>query len=405
MQWNETKKISWYENFSAQPHQPFFALGIPLLAIFTLILLGQFSDVITLNISITQFHIYPLIFMIFIQFFLGFLFVVFPRFLMQAVVKPSVYMQLFYGYALGSIIYLIGLFTFKPLVFVGSLVLFAAQVWAFIILYDIFKKSVVPDKYDTKWILITYLTGIISHVLFLISFFNVSIFIEKLAIYSGFYLFLFALIFAISQRMILIFSKVKVPTYVQNKSKYIMEIIFVLLTLKVATLLMEDPRLNIIADLPLFLFFTYELVIRWKLPVTKVTPIVWILYLALAWIPVGFLLSTIESLAHILQTPFIFEKSVIHTFALGYFITILVGFGTRVVLGHSGRTPTADAIAVSMFMIIQFIVLVRIFAGLAINFGFDYIFWINTSAALLVIALFAWSARYLGILIKGHKPH
>jgi len=395
---------SWYEKFSAQPHQPFFSLGIPLLAIFTLIILGQFSDIITLNISITQFHIYPLIFMVFIQFFLGFLFVVFPRFLMQAVIKPEAYMKLFFVYALASVVYLLGLFFFKPLVFVGSLLLFGAQVWAFRILYDVFTKSIVKDKYDTKWILISYITGMISHVLFLISYFNVSIFLEKLAIYSGFYLFLFSLIFAISQRMIPLFTGVKVPSYVKSKSKYIMEIIFVLLTLKVATLLMDDPRLNIIADLPLFVFFTYELVFKWKLPISKVTSIVWILYLALAWIPVGFLISTIESLGYIFSSnPLFFEKSVIHTFAIGYFITILVGFGTRVVLGHSGRTPTADAIALFMFIFIQLIVLVRIFAGLTINFGFDYIFWINASAALLVIALLAWSSRYLGILVKGYK--
>ena len=186
MQWNQTKEITWYERFSAQPHQPFFTTGIPLLAIFTLIILGQFSDVINLKISITQFHIYPLIFMVFIQFFLGFLFVVFPRFLMQAVIKPADYMKLAGLYAIASLIYLIGLFAFKPLVFVGSLILFGAQIWAFTILYGVYKKSIVPDKYDTKWILISYMTGIISHVLFLIAYFNVSIFIEKLAIYSGF---------------------------------------------------------------------------------------------------------------------------------------------------------------------------------------------------------------------------
>lgn len=395
---------SWYERFSSQPHQPFFALGIPLLAIFTLILFGQFSDIINLNISIMHFHIYPLIFMIFIQFFLGFLFVVFPRFLMQPSIKPAIYMNLFFLYTLASIIYIFGLFYFKPLVFVASLMLFSAQVWAFYILNSIYSKSILTDKYDTKWVLISYLVGLVSHALFLISFFYYNYFVEKLAIYTGFYLFLFILIFAISQRMIPLFTGVKVPTYVKNKSKYILEIVFVLISLKVSILLMDDVRLNIIADLPLFLFFTYELIFKWKLPVFKVSAIVWILYLALFWIPIGFLLSCVESLSHILfSNPLIFEKSVIHTFAIGYFITVLVGFGTRVVLGHSGRTPTADNIAIFMFMFIQVIVLFRIFAALSINFGLEYSFWINFSAILLVIALVAWSTRYLGILIKGHK--
>jgi uncharacterized protein involved in response to NO len=84
---------------------------------------------------------------------------------------------------------------------------------------------------------------------------------------------------------------------------------------------------------------------------------------------------------------------------------VLIGFGTRVVLGHSGQTPHADKIAIAMFIFIQLIVLVRLFASFSLNFSLDYIFWINHSALLLVLALLAWSVKYLGILIKGFKPN
>ena len=396
---------SWFERFTAQPHQPFFALGIPLFLIYTFIIMAQYSNILTLNVSLGQFHIYPLVFMIFIQFFLGFLFVVFPRFLMQATIKKDIYMKIFYLYLTASLLYFCGLFISNILVVFGSIILFCAQAWAFQILYKIYKNSIVPDKYDTKWILISYATGLFSHLLFIFTFIIPFEDMEKLAIYASFYLFLFSLIFAISQRMILMFTKVKVDTYIKNKSKYIMEITFTLLLFKVLILMLNDVRLNIIADLPLFLFFTYEIIYKWKLPVFKVSPIMWVLYLALFWIPLGFLLSFIESLSAIIwSNAYYFEKSAVHTFALGYFVTVLIGFGTRVVLGHSGKTPTADSMAVFMFICIQFIVLIRVFAGLSSNFGLDYTFWISLSALLLVLALILWSIRYLGIIIKGYKP-
>ena len=96
----------------------------------------------------------------------------------------------------------------------------------------------------------------------------------------------------------------------------------------------------------------------------------------------------------------IFEKAVIHVFAIGYFVTILFGFGTRVVLGHSGRTPTADNLTIALFIMVQFIVILRVFTSFVINFNMDYVFWINTSSLCLLAVLLVWSVKYLPILIK-----
>lgn len=393
----------WYTKFSSQPHQPFFTSGIVLLILFMALLFGVYSQKISIDGSVIDFHVYPMLFIIFVQFFLGFLLVVFPKFLIQAAILPNVYMRHFSFYFLGSLLFFIGLFTSQSLQISAMMILFVAQNLSFYQLLKIQKKSLTQNKNDTKWVLITFASGLFSHLLFIIIALvpQSAVILQPLAINVGFYLFLFALIFTVAQRMVPQFIGFKVEGYTPNKTNHLAKIVYCLLVLKVFLLMADNPFLDLLIDVPLLVFFTREF-IKWKIFSMKVPAIIWVLYLALLWIPVGFLFSVIISLSHLfLDTTFVFEKIVIHTFAVGYFTTMLIGFGTRVVLGHSGRTPTADKIAIAMFIFLQFVVLVRLFASIAPNMGYDYIFWINHSALLLILALLAWSIKYLWILVKG----
>lgn len=394
---------SWYTKFSSQPHQPFFTSGMIFLILFMSLLFGAYSHKLSLQVSVVDFHVYPMLFIIFAQFFLGFLFVVFPKFLMQAELSPQMYMPLFWTYLVGSLLFFVGLFTLSFVQTSGMFIVLIAQILSFYKLFLIQKKSLMKNKNDTLWILIAFASGIVSHILFFILSIvpNLTPVLQVVATNVGFYLFLFALIFTISQRMIPQFTGFKIKEYAINKTPYLVEIVYGLLSAKVCSLIFDHPLSNLLIDTALLILFTRELW-RWKLPLFKVPAIIWILYLALLWIPIGFFFSTLIDLSILFwgQT-FMVEKVVIHTFALGYFTTILIGFGTRVVLGHSGRTPNADKIAIALFIFLQLIVLIRLFASVSSNFGFDYIFWINHSALLLVFALFAWSIKYLWILIKG----
>ena len=179
-----------------------------------------------------------------------------------------------------------------------------------------------------------------------------------------------------------------------------LETIFSLLVLKVVLLTFDNVKLNLIADIPLFILIVKEL-IKWKLPTFKVPAIIWVLYLGLYWIPVAFFISIIESTMAFISPEIFFEKVVIHTIALGYFVTVLVGFGTRVILGHSGSTPHANNFAIFIFVSIQVITLLRIFASFSTNLGLNYQFLLNLTAILLVIGLLLWSSKYITILLKG----
>lgn len=394
--------FSWYKKFSSQPHQPFFTSGILFFILFMILFVLSYSSILSLDSSILTYHAYSMVFVIFIQFFLGFLFVVFPRFLSQAEIPIQVYMKQFLLYFFASLGIFLTLIFYSKATFIFQILMLIAQIMSFKLLYSIHKKSIVKIKEDTKWVLIAFFSGLVFHTLFIISNlnFNYSYLFSKVAINGGFYLFVFMVIFTISQRMIPFFTTAKDPSYKINKSENLLKLVFGFLLLKVILLSFDNAKINLIADIPLFIIITREL-IKWKLPMFKVPAIMWVLFLGLYWIPIAFLISIIEGLMAFYDPNIIFEKAVIHTLALGYFLTVLVGFGTRVILGHSGSNIHANEFAIFIFISIQIIALLRIFSSFSLNFDVDYMFLINLTATLLIIGLILWSSKYITILLKG----
>ena len=394
----------WYKKFISQPHQPFFTNGMIFFILFMTLFVFSYKNIIDINSTVLTYHAYTLIFVVFIQFFLGFLFVVFPKFLMQAEIESKDYMRQFYIYFIASIGILLSLIFYSKTTILFETLMLIAQVMSFLLLYSIHKKSTLKDKNDTKWVLIAFSAGLISQLLFIVSQldFKYSYLFSKIAINSGFYLFLFMIIFTISQRMIPFFTRVMVPEYKINRSNKLLDIFFVLLLIKVLVLSFEDTRLNLFIDIPIFLFILRELFI-WKLPTFKTPPIVWILHLGLYWIVIAFFISIIESVFAFINPNFYFEKIVIHTLAIGYFVTVLVGFGTRVILGHSGRKIETKLFALIIFIAVQFLALIRIFTSISSNFDLNYIFFIELSAFLLIVALVIWSLKYITILVENEK--
>lgn len=394
----------WYKKFSSQPHQPFFASGILFFAIFMALFFFAYSNKLILDSSILTYHAYSLVFVVFIQFFLGFLFVVFPKFLMQPEILVKDYMKQFYYYFFSTLAIFITIIFFSKLTIFAQFALFVAQILSFKLLLSIHKKSIIKDKNDTKWVLIAFATGLFFHFLYIVSFldFSFSHNLSKFAINGGFYLFLFMIVFTISQRMIPYFTKVITPSYIPNKSAKLLDYLFVLLILKVVALSFENTIFSLVVDSAIFIFVTKEL-IKWRLPLFKVPAIVWILYLGLYWIVIAFFISIIENIVLLLGMNFYFEKIVIHTLAIGYFVTVLIGFGTRVVLGHSGRKIETGKFALMVFIAVEILTLVRMFASISSNFNLDYIFFIELSTILLLVALSVWSSKYLLILLENEK--
>jgi len=154
---------------------------------------------------------------------------------------------------------------------------------------------------------------------------------------------------------------------------------------------------SLVADLWLFGVLAFEL-LKWKLPFRKSPPILWVLFLALWWVPIGFLLFVLDGISKVYGLGWSFGNGPLHALALGYFTTVLIGFGTRVLLGHSGRKPTADKYTTGLFILIQFMTIFRMSADIVGGMG--YLHLIITSAVLWIVVFVWWSGRFGKILFE-----
>jgi len=87
--------------------------------------------------------------------------------------------------------------------------------------------------------------------------------------------------------------------------------------------------------------------------------------------------------------------------ALGFLTTVLIGFGTRVVLGHSGNVPTADGITKAIFYLTQIVVISRMLVSLDVAFGWEAGFLFDISFLLWCVLFIWWGGRFFKLLVFG----
>ncbi|MCK5293339.1 MAG: NnrS family protein [Arcobacteraceae bacterium] len=386
--------------FLSQPHQPFFILGIINAIIMMLVFGLSYKGIVTLNMSISNFHIYSVLFLVFTNLFTGFLFTTFPRFCQADSIDKNYYTTVFYINLVGTISLTIALFISHILLMLSMLSLFVAQVLIVIKLYTIYKNGFMQDKQDAYWILIAQYFGLLGHFLFILieltSYINIDLNIQVFATSVSFYIYIIFLAFSVGQRMIPFFSNSYEPKSV-NFVKYV----FILFILKILFIINDIKIAQIFIDLVLSGYLLKEF-ISWKLPMFSSPAILWVLHLALFWLPVSFLLSAISLSAEILfDTSLYFLNT--HLLAIGFLTTVLIGFGTRVAMGHGGLAPHADRYMISLFWFVQVVVVLRALFSFNIAFAWDMNFLFDISFTAWIVLFVLWAYKFGGVLIFGAK--
>ncbi len=393
-----------FVNLSTKPHKLFFLGGIVNALLYMGLLMLHYMGVASSLIALPVYHAYAMLFLVFTQFFTAFLFTMAPRFFAIPPVPRAQYLPVFLILNLSSLVFALSLYGAMPALAIAGTGLFIAYFMVCRVLVMANLQSAVVNKYDTNWILLAFAMGGLSHLLFLLSWFGVAgVVLQQAAVKIGFFLYLFMVVLTLSQKMIPFFTEGKVAGYKANKSRYFLETVFILLLIRVLLEVVQWREYGFVIDL-LLAGITLREIVKWRLPLFKVEPILWVLYLSLMWVPVGFFLFFLEGISHYFSAgaaPY-FEKSPLHVIAIGYFTTIAVGFGSRIVLGHSGRKPAADSYTVGLFMLVQLMVVVRVLSGLSLNLDAAwYIDLILLSSALWIVLFLLWSLRYVKLLFEA----
>lgn len=375
--------------FLSQPHQPFFVLAFVNAIIFMLLFMLSYKGVLPFSVDSTNFHAFGLIFLFFTPAFYAFLFTTFPRFLSTPVVEKSLYIKIFILYLLSTVFFITGAIFSHTLYQIGMVMAGLGFLYAYKTLFDIYRKSKVEYKHDAFWILVGASFGIVGITSFIVTpFTNFSILISV-------YLYLFVLAFSVAQRMIPFFSQCRF-----NKDKNFVKYVVILLSLHVI-LEIVHTNTSFVVDIILAVYIAKEL-LRWKLPFPNQNPMLSILHVALFWVPIAFLLSAISN-AFELFYEISFLALDIHSLMLGFLLTVLIGFGTRVTLGHSGNTVFANKLTRFIFIWTQIVVLLRLLVSVVASLGMNFMILFDISVTFWLVLFIIWSWQFLKVLTHGKK--
>ncbi|MEA3373754.1 MAG: NnrS family protein [Campylobacterota bacterium] len=382
--------------FFSQPHQSFFLFGVLWAIIVMLQFALSYKGILVLTVSPIAFHAYSLIFIVFTQFFTGFIFTTFPRFCQSPVIERAVYTRIFFILQTGALLFVVGAIFDATVATSGMLLLFIANGLIIHQLQKIYNAgAMTQNSSDPFWILTGFYFGMVSHLLWLIDAVS-NIGLTPLATQFGFLLYLIFVGFAIAQRMVPFFSH----SFAEKDQRFVPVVLF-LFILKSFLISIDLLWLEITVDLLLSLYLFREFK-NWQLPIFSSPAILWVLHLALFWLPTAFFLGALGNIAVALGAPSAYFLQ-IHLLAIGFLTTLLIGFGTRVTLGHSGQPPHADRLVTNLFWFIQAVVVIRgiyslqLMGDLSLNWFFDLSF----TAWLILFIVWAW--RYGPVLYRGKK--
>lgn len=282
--------------------------------------------------------------------------------------------------------------------FIGMTLLFLSQLWAFIELLSIYKKAQNSYLNDPFWILVALGFGLLAHLLLIIALLSESFWLLELSKLIATYLFLIFLTLIVAQRMVPFFSH----SHAERNDRLPL-IVFVALALKSLAAFVDIALLEIAIDLALGSFMLYE-VLRWRLHTRQAAPILWISHLALYWFIAALFIDAVALVAEqMFGTNSLFLG--LHLLLLGFLTTILIGFGSRVTLGHSGQRPHADSVTLLLFYFTILLVLAR--AALSFSTLFEHhIAWLfDLSITLWILLFVGWAARYAKVLLFQTPSH
>jgi uncharacterized protein involved in response to NO len=133
---------------------------------------------------------------------------------------------------------------------------------------------------------------------------------------------------------------------------------------------------------------------RWQGRRSFRDPIIWVLHVAYAWLPIGLLLKA----AWLFGLP-IADTSWLHALTAGAFSSMILGVMSRATLGHTGRELVAPKLVVLAYYLLGAAALIRVFGPILYNQAWQ--FWMIASGSLWTIAFGLFVVVYAPILCSS----
>ena len=138
--------------------------------------------------------------------------------------------------------------------------------------------------------------------------------------------------------------------------------------------------------------------LRWRPWQARGIPLLWTLYVAYFWLPLGLGLQFAADVSYALTGDWLLGRAPLHALGIGFLSSLVVAMASRVTLGHSGRQLLMDRFTVACFLALQLAAVLRVGSELV---GFPVLALSLIAVAALVWsgAIMAWSLRYGRMLV------
>jgi uncharacterized protein involved in response to NO len=130
---------------------------------------------------------------------------------------------------------------------------------------------------------------------------------------------------------------------------------------------------------------------HWQGHRTLDEPLLWVLHLAYAWLPVALVLKATS-----LLTGLVPATAWLHALTVGAFATMILAVMSRAALGHTGRTLVAPRSVTVAFWLLSMAAVIRVFGPIAAPAA--WAFWIDAAAALWTMVFVLFVVAYAPIL-------
>ncbi|AXX93349.1 hypothetical protein CPU12_07860 [Malaciobacter molluscorum LMG 25693] len=371
---------TWWKRFTSQPHQIFFsaaiffALIVMTLTLFTFVNIGNFD--------FSLIHGFGLNFGVFTNAFLGFLITVIPKYTSSNVIPKNRYLYAWVVYQLGVLIALF-INTFSGKVLISFTLFYFIKIF-----FETIKTGKAVNKDDSLYINFILIIG--ATLLFIEA--STSTNLSTLIFFS----YLLSMVFIIALKMVPAFFFTFTKVSFKTLPKYTKQISILLLILTGISLQFQLNYLTIIISFISSIFFGF---IIFKLNILKQVPaILFILTIGLVWFEIAYICLFLESI--FITYSF---KLAFHIFALGFVTTLLIGFGSRVCLGHAvpAQPIIVDSFTELLFLLTQIILLLRIMTSIGFILNSNiYTIFLHLSSTLWILLFILWLFKFGKYLLR-----
>ena len=321
------------------------------------------------------------------SFIFGFLLTVFPRWLSLPALAPRHYLPVGAGLLGGQLLTLGGLGGDLTLLRAGAL--FTITGWTIGMFWLARLLVRAPDRpWHALSCLLALGFGLVGLVFYVLLTLRVDAQVAFVVIKFGGIPMLLPIYFTVCHRMIPFFTNVVIRGYEVVRPMWTLAAAWVLIIGHTWLELRHGYQWLWMVDAPLALLFAGLLALWW--PRAAMPPLLRVLYLGFAWLPVAFALYTWQSAWFAISGDFVLGRAPAHALFVGFFGSLLVAMVTRVTQGHSGRPLVLGKVAATAFVIVQLTAITRVVAEIAPD-----------AAGWQALAALGWLAAFLPWVLRS----